>query len=162
MVDGVTVGHPCCSIHNCMTPLQRSQDRFCPLHQNEANKCVITTCTNPASRSYKTCANPECRSIEERINLRNKAMFRLKNTLHHQQRQAAEDGLAEVEIDNEGDEPDAGIEQATRQNTNGGTKRKGRFTRRWTHNEELCVASCGIILGRATFFGSEAPSGVKA
>jgi hypothetical protein len=35
------------------------------------------------------------------------------------------------------------------------------FGRRWTHNEELCVASCGVILGRATFLGSEAPNGVR-
>jgi hypothetical protein len=38
---------------------------------------------------------------------------------------------------------------------------RARFGRRRTHNEETCVASCGIILGRATFFGSEAPNGVR-
>lgn len=38
---------------------------------------------------------------------------------------------------------------------------RARFGRRRTHNEELCVASCGVILGRATFFGSEAPNGVR-
>jgi hypothetical protein len=38
---------------------------------------------------------------------------------------------------------------------------RARFGRRRTHNEELCVASCGTILGRATFFGSEAPNGVR-
>ena len=38
---------------------------------------------------------------------------------------------------------------------------KARFGRRRTHNEQLCVASCGVILGRATFFGSEAPNGVR-
>jgi len=27
-------------------------------------------------------------------------------------------------------------------------------------NEQSCVASCGVILGQATFFGSEAPNGV--
>jgi hypothetical protein len=35
------------------------------------------------------------------------------------------------------------------------------FGRRRTHNEELCVGSCGVILGRATMFGSEAPNGVR-
>jgi hypothetical protein len=35
------------------------------------------------------------------------------------------------------------------------------FGRRRTHNEELCVASCGVILGRATCYGSEAPNGVR-
>jgi hypothetical protein len=38
---------------------------------------------------------------------------------------------------------------------------KARFGWRRSHNEELCVASCGVILGRATFFGSEAPNGVR-
>lgn len=38
---------------------------------------------------------------------------------------------------------------------------RARFGRRRTHNEQLCVASCGVILGRATFFGSEAPNGVR-
>jgi hypothetical protein len=38
---------------------------------------------------------------------------------------------------------------------------KARLGRKRTHNEELCVASCGAILGRATFYGSEAPNGVR-
>jgi len=38
---------------------------------------------------------------------------------------------------------------------------RARFGRRRTHNEELCVGSCGVILGRATFYGSEAPNGVR-
>ncbi|KAJ7275992.1 hypothetical protein C8J57DRAFT_1061972, partial [Mycena rebaudengoi] len=38
---------------------------------------------------------------------------------------------------------------------------RARFTRWHTHNEQLCVTSCGIILARATFFGSEAPNGVR-
>lgn len=37
---------------------------------------------------------------------------------------------------------------------------KAWFGCRWTHNEQLCVASCGVILGCATFYGSEAPNGV--
>jgi hypothetical protein len=36
-----------------------------------------------------------------------------------------------------------------------------RFGRRRSHNEELCVASCGTILGREKFYGSEAPNGVR-
>jgi hypothetical protein len=30
-----------------------------------------------------------------------------------------------------------------------------------THNEQLVVACCGVILGRGTMFGAEAISGVK-
>lgn len=36
---------------------------------------------------------------------------------------------------------------------------RARFGRRRTHNEQLCVATCGVITGRATFYGSEAVSG---
>jgi hypothetical protein len=38
---------------------------------------------------------------------------------------------------------------------------KARFGRTRTHNEQLCVGSCGVILGRATFYGFEAPNGVR-
>lgn len=38
---------------------------------------------------------------------------------------------------------------------------KVKLSRRWTHNEQLFVRCCGIIVARATFFGSEAISGVK-
>ena len=41
------------------------------------------------------------------------------------------------------------------------TNLKGRFSRRWTHNEQLFVRCCGIIISRATFYGSEGVSGVK-
>jgi hypothetical protein len=34
------------------------------------------------------------------------------------------------------------------------------FGHRRSHNEELCVASCGTIIGRDKFYGSEAPNGV--
>lgn len=43
----------------------------------------------------------------------------------------------------------------------GNQKPRARFGRRRTHNDELCVASCGVILGRTTFYGSEAPSAVR-
>ncbi len=42
----------------------------------------------------------------------------------------------------------------------GNRRIKALLGRRQTHNEELCVASCGVLLGRATFFGSEAVNGV--
>ncbi|KAF7351602.1 hypothetical protein MSAN_01592700 [Mycena sanguinolenta] len=42
----------------------------------------------------------------------------------------------------------------------GNRKLRALFGRRWTHNEQLGVYSCGVVAGRATFFGSEAPNGV--
>jgi hypothetical protein len=37
---------------------------------------------------------------------------------------------------------------------------KGQFGRRRTHNEQLIIAPCGIILARETFYHSEAFSAV--
>lgn len=45
--------------------------------------------------------------------------------------------------------------------TQGNRVLRARFGRRRTHNEQLCVFSCGVVAGRATFFGSEAPNGVR-
>jgi hypothetical protein len=38
---------------------------------------------------------------------------------------------------------------------------RANFGRRWTHNEQICVGSCGVILGRVTFYGSESILGVR-
>lgn len=37
---------------------------------------------------------------------------------------------------------------------------KAYFGRRRTHNEQLIVRTCGVVLSRATMYGSEAISGV--
>ena len=36
-----------------------------------------------------------------------------------------------------------------------------RFGHRCSHNEELCVASCGTIIGHQRFYNSEAPNGMR-
>jgi hypothetical protein len=42
-----------------------------------------------------------------------------------------------------------------------GNKRiRAQFARKRTHNEQLIVAPCGVIIARTTFFGSEAVSSV--
>lgn len=41
------------------------------------------------------------------------------------------------------------------------SKVKGRASRRWTHNEQLFVRCCGVIVSRATFFGAEGVAGHK-
>jgi CxC6 like cysteine cluster associated with KDZ transposases len=43
----------------------------------------------------------------------------------------------------------------------GNRKLRAQFGRRRSHNEELCVTSCGVTLGRERFYGSEAPNGVR-
>ncbi|KAI0321281.1 hypothetical protein OF83DRAFT_1168620 [Amylostereum chailletii] len=43
----------------------------------------------------------------------------------------------------------------------GNSRPRARFGRRRTHNEQLVVAPCGVMLARATFFGSEAINGAR-
>ena len=59
-----------------------------------------------------------------------------------------------VLIDSDGDLCDGKSETGNR-------KLRAQFGRRRSHNEELCVASCGTIYGRKRFYGSEAPNGVR-
>lgn len=39
---------------------------------------------------------------------------------------------------------------------------KGTFSRKWTHNEQLMVRPCGVVIGRATFYQWESMTAVKA
>ncbi|KAF8815547.1 hypothetical protein BYT27DRAFT_7225037 [Phlegmacium glaucopus] len=47
VMDGMTLGHPCCTVHNCKTPLATSCDRYCPTHHSLSNICAINNCTLP-------------------------------------------------------------------------------------------------------------------
>ena len=64
----------------------------------------------------------------------------------------ADGEVVEIEAEGQGhpDKPEAGNQKA-----------RACFGRRRTHNEELCVATCGVILGRPTMLGSEGPNGIR-
>lgn len=38
--------------------------------------------------------------------------------------------------------------------------KKAAINRRWTHNEQLLVRTCGVVISRATFYEAESPSNV--
>jgi hypothetical protein len=132
--------------------------------------CSVIDCLNPTEsdgkRKLKTCLLPEHRKLEINNDLRNKAMFQLKHRLaclrvsqpvapitpttigSSELADAAGSTLhtdEEVIVDADGVLCDGKPE-------NGNKSIRARFGRRRTHNEQLCVASCGIILGRATFY----------
>jgi hypothetical protein len=47
VTDGVTVGHPCCAIHNCFTALGNNRHQYCPEHAPlYDHKCAIIGCSN--------------------------------------------------------------------------------------------------------------------
>ncbi|KAK6984509.1 hypothetical protein R3P38DRAFT_2575937 [Favolaschia claudopus] len=140
VMDGVTVGHVTCSVYNCKIRLESTQDRFCPFHSGRKLICCIIDCMDKADTGHITCAIPTHRYWEKVQKKRRTAMFQLKKRLNRA-------GVLN------GDEADARDELQVPPTV------KGRMSRSWTHNEQLLVRCCGIILSRATFYGSEGVSG---
>ncbi|KAH9834909.1 uncharacterized protein C8Q71DRAFT_710647 [Rhodofomes roseus] len=141
VTDGVTVGRPCCGVHDCKGRLLSQRARFCDTHINYERQCSILGCENDAESGFKTCTTESHRAIE---------------TAHTAKRSALSDGDPMLD-----DELDMDEEGGTGASTQSSPKVRARFGRRWTHNEQLCVATCGVVLGRMTMYGSEAVSGVK-
>ncbi|KAH9851669.1 hypothetical protein C2E23DRAFT_869110 [Lenzites betulinus] len=145
ITDGVGIGHPCCGVHDCKLPLIRAKGaRYCAQHSSMEAQCSVLSCPLAAEKGFRTCAIPEHRQLDEHLQLENKAITLVEDG-------SAED--SELEIRNEEVECNA-------KSPEGNKRIRALFGRRRTHNEELAVASCGVILGRATFYGSEAIGGV--
>jgi hypothetical protein len=166
VTDGDSIGRPCCKVHNCTTPLPTNRDHFCIDHAHLKSVCVVTGCTSIAPEGFQTCSTANHRAMEESRNERGKALFQLRKRLNTQfstsqlpdSVSSLEGSLPEIE---DGTNPDNTQDLATRKSDAGNTAPKARFARRRTHNEQLLVSCCGIILARGTMFGAEAISGVK-
>jgi len=103
--------------------------------------------------------------MESNFVARGKAMFQLRQRL----KQAGVDVPGDSASD-PSDDPDLVPETAERDKDRplhegksevGNRALRATFGRCRTHNEQLLVRPCGIILSRATFYGSEAISAVK-
>ena len=170
VVDGVTVGHPCCGEHNCSIPLQSSRDHYCPPHVHLDNLCVVISCNEITEKSFKTCARLDHHGLETKYNMASKAMFQLCHRLERVNRRTHDSLPTDFTSDGDGTGEDSNVQgdqevEITVDDCNGKSSRGNRTIRarfgHWrTHNDELCVASCGVILGCTTFYGSEAPSAV--
>ena len=130
-------------------------------------RCAIMDCMRDIGGRHQTCDIPEHRALETQGVESHTAMFQLRRRLERLKIYHAPDKttsfgdedvslsfllgeIVEVELDSHPSKPESG-----------NTKTRARFGRRRTHNEELCVATCGVILGRATMYGSEGPNGVR-
>ncbi|KAG2141394.1 uncharacterized protein EDB93DRAFT_1089446, partial [Suillus bovinus] len=66
IMDGITVGHPCCGIHNCHEPLSNNCNRFCPDHlMTHLRICTIVDCECSVILSTRTCDDPTHQAIEK-------------------------------------------------------------------------------------------------
>ena len=165
VTDGVTIGHPCCGVHDCQGDLPTQRKKFCVRHEFKDHVCCVTTCEAPVEPGYQTCTEPGHRALETRGVEQHTAMFQLRRRLEHIRALQTDDSLSSG--DTETSLPDLNtaelvdMEEDEGKNEEGNIRPRARFGRRRTHNEQLCVATCGIILGRATFYGSEGPNGVR-
>ena len=66
VVDGITIGHPCCAAPYCHIPLSNQQHKWCPEHYKLYGKCVVGGCNRPARRGKECCNDPEHRKMEKK------------------------------------------------------------------------------------------------
>ncbi|KAH9917121.1 uncharacterized protein BXZ73DRAFT_53402 [Epithele typhae] len=184
VMDGVTIGRPCCGIKDCKRPLPTQRDHFCTAHERYNQICVVLVCDQPRTDGFKTCSKEDHRRLEKIY--QPSAYFVLRRRLRKTGSttiEADEDTnettpeLVEVDADGEcedimeteeeqrmnadAEEAVGGDQHCPSKPDEGNKAPRARFGRRRTHNEQLVVACCGVILGRATFYGSEAPHGAQ-
>jgi hypothetical protein len=164
VTNGVTVGHPCCAEHNCHEPLLNNQDRFCQQHLSLSNICSIIRCERAMIPSTKTCDLASHQAVEKAYTVRGQSHFQLLDRLRRAQisnplNSIPEDTGETPDPDEEDFEASEAPEESAKP-TQPSRKLHTRFGRKQTHNEQLIVAPCGIILSRETFYGAEGPATV--
>jgi hypothetical protein len=107
----------------------------------------------PTAPKSRTCLDPDHQAVEKTHHERGQARFQLKERMKRARVAHPNDALAQEATHTDG-ESDSDIEKNLVQD-NSKPKIKARFSRRRTHNEQIIVAPCGVILSRATFFGAE-------
>ncbi|KAJ7194926.1 hypothetical protein GGX14DRAFT_677641, partial [Mycena pura] len=186
--DGLSMGHRRCQVPHCTTELASNRHRFCPKHITLDKICSIVGCDAPIVLGRKSSADPTHHKIEELHYERGKAAFTLRNRLQkhrlaHPHDQAASFEENEDDLGDEGEEWFEGIEGADDavvrhqdhpgsigvdgtvpceavKSATGNRKYKALFGKVRTHNEQLLVRPCGVIVSRATFYHTEAVSNV--
>ena len=164
----MSVSHLCCGIANCKTPLKNNQHQFCPEHSHSNNICSIVNCLNPVILGRKSCALADHQCIENIHNQHGQSWFQLKERYEQSQLAHPNDAIGEQitsisEIINDDHEQ---VFETTRdgpvpltanlaaQNLN--PQIHAQFGHHRTHNEQLSVVPCGMIIAWETFYHAEA------
>ncbi|KAJ7353282.1 hypothetical protein DFH08DRAFT_987489 [Mycena albidolilacea] len=162
VIDGITIGHPCCGVHDCPEPLITNRHRFCRGHDHRHHICAVEGCEQPVEPTFMTCPIVEHRQLELTHKTRDKALFQLRGRLqratvsHPNDAFEAEVTAEEVEEMTIRDSNQGDCEAA--KDPSGNRKIRALFGRRRTHNEQIFVRPCGIIVAHATFYASESVS----
>jgi hypothetical protein len=140
--DGLRVRHLSCSVHECTEALQSQQARYCYTHRMLCNVCYVKGCSAKVGEGFWTCEQETHRAHELASIARNTALFKL---------QARHDRAMNPDA-----APTPGAGTAVKEKNTV----KGSNARSYSNNEQLFVRCCGMVIARATFYGSEGVSGV--
>jgi hypothetical protein len=108
----------------------------------------------PTAPKSRTCLDLDHQATEKTHHERGQARFQLKERMKRARVAHPNDALSQEETHTDG-ESDSDIEKNNSGPEKSKPRIKARFSRRRTHNEQIIVAPCGVILSRATFFGAE-------
>ncbi|KIK90955.1 hypothetical protein PAXRUDRAFT_91841, partial [Paxillus rubicundulus Ve08.2h10] len=75
--DGITLGHPCCGIFQCMEPLQKSQHHFCKSHNHLHDVCAVNACEHLVVEGGQTCGLLAHQTMEALSIAKGKSAFTL-------------------------------------------------------------------------------------
>lgn len=178
IIDGVCIGHPCRGIPNCKNLLQSNWDHFCSTHDGQNNICAVNDCRNSVLSGSKVCHLTTHQETERMHNKQGQSRFQLREHLQRARIACPNNSAATTELsiddDNSDDLVDGNGEiefdiqqdghlipsSTDTRSLNTSWKLCAWFGRKRTHNEQLFVAPCGIIVAWKTFFHSEALSEV--
>lgn len=153
VVDGITIGHPCCGVLHCDTALASNRHRFCPNHAHRNRVCAVEGCEIVADfqAGYMTCEDPNHRLLETNHKKRDKAMFQLRtrvarpgvsNPENAFEAEVTAEAFEELEVPSTSDTAPCPASK----NPSGNRKIRALFGRRKTHNQQIIVRPCGIIV----------------
>ncbi|KAK0460479.1 uncharacterized protein EV420DRAFT_1267553 [Desarmillaria tabescens] len=166
-MDGVTMGHTCCSIEGiCKELLATPKDRFCPSHSDRNNKCFVAGCKEPPEKHNKSlaCTTPaHCEREAELHRHMQKGMKELIARYLRRPRSEAEGGESTMPMITPTEAATTPSRTAQVEALFGALLHApkalnavvGRLNCKWMHNEQLFVHPCGVIISRCTFYNAE-------
>ena len=145
------ISHSCYSVCHYSNPVVNTKNQFCLGHQYLELKCSIEGYIVATQKGWKTCNNPSHHQVKAAYKSVSKAAFQLKARLQRTQVAHPDDAAEVIPHDDLFEAPNNNTGEAEE----GSTKLRALFGRRRTHNEQIFVRPCGIIIARETFYGSE-------
>ncbi|EGG03688.1 uncharacterized protein MELLADRAFT_89997 [Melampsora larici-populina 98AG31] len=189
VTDGLTIGHWRCSASSdqlreialklghpmpegpCTNKLDNINDRFCRDHfVILGNRCQAQPCSKAAITGSETCEDVDHIKAWAAFNEKIKGNFSLTSILNRPGSHLPTDPTVHLDADTaqilnlevlqHADESQRAHEAAR---DGGESQAAGKYllSRSRTHNDQLIVAPCGIILARKTFYNAESVSAVK-